>query len=72
MVILVDTSDDPDPTQRRRFFLALPSTLRVTCSGQLRTDLQGILGEEHVRFHSAPAKKNGRNAPPRRAAVTIG
>jgi DNA polymerase III subunit alpha len=72
VVILVDTSDDPDPTQRRRFFLALPSTLRVTCSGQLRSDLQAILGEEHVRFHSAPVKKNGRNAPPRRAAVTIG
>jgi DNA polymerase-3 subunit alpha len=73
VVILVDTSDDPDPSQRRRFFLALPSNLRVTCSSQLRSDLQGILGEEHVRFHAAPpVKKNGRIAPPRRAAVTIG
>jgi DNA polymerase-3 subunit alpha len=73
VVILVDTSDDPDPSQRRRFFLALPSNLRVTCSSQLRSDLQGILGDEHVRFHAAPpVKKNGRSAAPRRAAVIIG
>ncbi len=58
VVVVIDTADEREPTLRRRFFLALPNTLRVTCSGPLRTELQSILGEEHIRFHSAPPKKN--------------
>ncbi|HEX4073082.1 MAG TPA: DNA polymerase III subunit alpha, partial [Planctomycetaceae bacterium] len=53
VVVVIDTADEREPTLRRRFFLALPNTLRVTCSGPLRTELQSILGEEHIRFHSA-------------------
>ena len=62
VVVVIDTADEREPTLRRRFFLALPNTLRVTCSGPLRTELQSILGEEHIRFHSAPPKKNTRSA----------
>jgi DNA polymerase III subunit alpha len=72
VVVVIDTADERDPGVRRRFFLALPNTLRVTCSSPLRSELQSILGEEHVRFHSAPPKKNGRSATPRRAAVSVG
>jgi DNA polymerase-3 subunit alpha len=72
VVVVVDTADERDPSLRRRFFLALPNTLRVTCSSALRSELQTILGEEHLRYHSAPPKKNGRSAPPRRAAVSVG
>jgi DNA polymerase III subunit alpha len=72
VVVVIDTADERDPTLRRRFFLALPNTLRVTCSSPLRSELQSILGEEHIRFHSAPPKKNARSAAPRRAAVTVG
>jgi DNA polymerase-3 subunit alpha len=72
VVVVIDSADERDPSVRRRFFLALPNTLRVTCCNPLRGELQSILGEEHVRFHSAPPKKNVRSASPRRAAVSVG
>ena len=72
VVVFVDSADERDPSLRRRFHLNLPTTLRVTCSNPLRGELQSILGEEHVRFHSAPPKKNGRSASPPRAAVSVG
>ena len=72
VVVVIDTADEREPTLRRRFYLALPNTLRVTCSGPLRSELQSILGEEHIRFHSAPPKKNARSAAPRRSAVAVG
>jgi DNA polymerase-3 subunit alpha len=72
VVIVVESADESDPSQRRRFYLALPSTIRITCSSHLRGELQSILGQEYVRFHSASPKKNGRSAAPRRTAVSVG
>jgi DNA polymerase-3 subunit alpha len=72
VVVVIDSADERDSSVRRRFYLALPTTLRVTCSNPLRGELQSILGEEHVRFHSAPPKRNGRSATPRRTAISVG
>jgi hypothetical protein len=71
VVIVVESADESDPMIGRRVHLGLQGALRVTCSSDLRTQLQGVLGEEHVRFHAAP-KKNGRSAESRRPAVAVG
>jgi DNA polymerase-3 subunit alpha len=72
VAVIVESADEHNPSLRRRFELALPANLRVTCSSKLRAALQGILGEEHVRFHAAPPKKHGRPAAPRRSAISVG
>jgi DNA polymerase-3 subunit alpha len=70
VVIFIESNDEADPSLRRRFRLKQP--LSVSCTSTLRSDLQGVVGEEHVRFNGSPPKKNGRNLESRRAAVVIG
>jgi len=70
VVIFVESTDEADPMLRRRFRLKQP--LCVSCTGNLRSDLTGVVGEEHVRFNGTPPKKNGRNLETRRPAVVLG
>ena len=72
VVIVVNSFDEADPSIRRRYHLALPSAVRVACSSALRAELQSVLGEEHVRFHATPPKKNARAGESRRSALVIG
>jgi DNA polymerase-3 subunit alpha len=70
VVIFIESADESDASIRRRF--RLKQSLTVSCTSTLRTDLQSVMGEEHVRFNGAPPKRNGRNLESRRAAVVIG
>jgi DNA polymerase-3 subunit alpha len=70
VVIFIESNDETDPSLRRRFRLKQP--LSVSCTSKLRSELQGVVGEEHVRFNGSPPKKNGRNLEARRSAVVIG
>jgi DNA polymerase-3 subunit alpha len=70
VVIFVESADEADPTVRRRFRLKQP--LSVSCTSNLRSELTGVVGEEHVRFNGSPPKKNGRNLESRRPAVVLG
>jgi DNA polymerase III subunit alpha len=70
VVIYVESADEADPTVCRRFRLKQP--LSVSCTGNLRNELTGVVGEEHVRFNGAAPKKSGRNLESRRQAVVIG
>jgi hypothetical protein len=66
----IESADESDASIRRRF--RLKQSLTVSCTSTLRTDLQSVMGEEHVRFNGSPPKRNGRNLESRRAAVVIG
>ncbi len=70
VVIFIESADEADNSVRRRFRLKQP--LSVSCTGTLRTDLQSVMGEEHVRFNGSAPKRNGRNLETRRAAVVMG
>jgi DNA polymerase III subunit alpha len=70
VLIYVESADEADPSVRRVF--RLKQSLSVSCTSTLRSELQGVVGEEHVRFNGAPPKKSGRNLETRRQAVVLG
>lgn len=72
VVIVVDSADEIDPSNRFRYILSTRNDLRVSCGAELREGLHEILGEENVQFHAVPKKKNGKsNASRRQQPVLI-
>jgi len=59
VVLVIDSAEPSRPSQRVRYLMTTPANLKVSCSGGLRSELEGVLGEEHIRFHSPPRRKNG-------------
>jgi hypothetical protein len=70
VLIYVESTDESDASVRREFCLTQPRS--VKCTNALLTELQEVVGEEHVRFNGEPPKKSGRGLETRRRAAVMG
>ena len=57
VVLVVDSAHADRQIPRRRYILTTPEECRVSCSPDLRTELEGVLGEEHFQFHSTKRRR---------------
>ncbi|MEO1996463.1 MAG: OB-fold nucleic acid binding domain-containing protein, partial [Planctomycetaceae bacterium] len=57
VVLVVDSAHIERQIPRRRYILTTPDECRVSCSGDLRSALEGLLGEEHFQFHSTKRRR---------------
>jgi hypothetical protein len=59
VMVVVDTADEAKPTQRLRFIAQKPIGLKVSCTRELRTELNDVLGPGHLHFLAEPKRRNG-------------
>lgn len=69
VVLVIDSTEPSDPDQRTRYVLTTPSSMNVSCSAGLRTELEAVLGEEHIRYHAPARTKPAHNG--NRTAVGV-
>lgn len=50
VVVLVETTDEEDPTCRLRFVAQKPIAMKVTCTKELKTELRDVLGDGSLMY----------------------
>lgn len=68
VILIVDTPDQNDPSQHFRFVLSTPSQFKVSCSADLQSSLNELLGREHIQLITPPKETRMRSA----GAASIG
>ena len=59
VTIVVDTTDEAKPNLRLRFIAQKPIGMKVSCSRQLRLELNDVLGPGHLHFAAEPKRRAG-------------
>lgn len=59
VMVVVDTADEAQPSQRLRFIAQKPIGMKVSCTRELRTELNDVLGPGHLHFLAEPKRRNG-------------
>ncbi|MGE3316946.1 MAG: DNA polymerase III subunit alpha [Planctomycetaceae bacterium] len=62
VILVIDSTDAANESQRVRYVLTTPTSMNVCCSVNLRSELEAILGEEHVRYHAPSRSRSASSA----------
>jgi len=60
VMVSIETLDDSVPPRMTKYVVELPESFRVSCSEELQSELNRLVGESYFRFYAEPQKFSAR------------